>query len=128
MLSYQIYPGSRAATRSGHELCRQRKSPAVKRGSVSGLTVGKSKLCCGFELLTVVEFDAGDLRAPIELCSHHVVLGDVPERAAVGRVQAHRAVVSPAVLGVHLGTGALHNLYLGSKGAQRIADRAAGYL
>src|SRR5690242_20193285 len=75
--------------------------------------------------LTVGELRGCDLCAPVEASCKLVVLGRVPERAAV-LIDAHGAVITPAVGGTSLRTGTGHHLHLGFQGPWGIGREAAG--
>jgi len=67
-----------------------------------------------------------DLRAPVEGLRNLVVLGGIPERATV-LVDAHGAVIAPAVGGVGLRTGTAYHFDLVPELAQGIGGHAAGH-
>ena len=63
---------------------------------------------------------------PVKAAAGSQILGGVPEGAVVRRVDAHAAVVAPAVETSGLGPGTLNNAVFAFERPQRIAGHAAG--
>src|SRR5271165_2657486 len=84
-------------------------------------------------LVAIRELRRSNPSAPVEALRDRVVLLGVPEGAAVhavGGVNAHGAIVAPAVGGVRLRTAAANHLYLGFQlsEAQRIVNLASRHV
>src|SRR6185369_4864285 len=94
----QVAPGAWMGRKPG--TARPKIGTSIERGRA--LNAQCQMLNALTPLFAVIELERPDPGLPVEAAGDRVILLRVPEGAVVGRIDDHRAVVSPPFVRIHL--------------------------